>query len=63
MTVNVIFEVASLEQLRLEKVITVEDETTTQDKEKKKRNDEYVRSELTRVHKNRTEHVRPHSPC
>jgi len=35
MTVNVIFEVASLEQLRLEKVITVEDETTTQDKKRR----------------------------
>jgi len=35
MTINVIVEEASLEQLRLEKVITVEDETTTQAKKRR----------------------------
>ena len=35
MTVNVILEEASLEQLRLEKVITVEDETTAQAKKRR----------------------------
>ena len=34
MTEYVIFEVTSLEQLRLEKVITVDDETTTEDKKR-----------------------------
>ena len=35
MTEYVIFEVTSLEQLRLEKVIAVDDEATTQDKKRR----------------------------
>ncbi len=59
MTVNVIFEVASFEQLCLEEVITV----GVSNNSLGQINEGHVRSELTRVHKNCTEYVRPHSPC